>query len=206
MNLHHDYTDKYSRLESPVHRLPTALKAAAALLLLLAVVITPVRYWQVAALSALVVVFTLFLSRVPPGYVLKRILLFEPFVVVMALAALLQPDGGSRFGGIIVKSTISIAIVILLSNTTRVADLLLLLRRCRVPSTVVTLLALMYRYIFILFDEMEKLGRARRSRSFALSARRRWKVRSTIIGELFVRSTARAERVYAAMTARGWKA
>ncbi|MGA2586237.1 MAG: CbiQ family ECF transporter T component [Candidatus Aminicenantales bacterium] len=37
------------------------------------------------------------------------------------------------------------------------------------------------------------------------SARADWVLLSRIVGQLFLRSTERAERIYAAMSARGWK-
>jgi cobalt/nickel transport system permease protein len=63
----------------------------------------------------------------------------------------------------------------------------------------------MYRYLFVLIDEAERLNRARSSRTFSASRLRRWHTLASLIGQLFVRSTERAERIYAAMSARGWK-
>jgi cobalt/nickel transport system permease protein len=80
-----------------------------------------------------------------------------------------------------------------------------ILRRAHVPAVMVTILALMYRYIFVLIDEMERLNRARQSRTFANRKRFTWYSLSLIIGQLFVRSAQRAERVFGAMSARGWK-
>jgi cobalt/nickel transport system permease protein len=95
--------------------------------------------------------------------------------------------------------------MILLSNTTPFDELLRVLRRARVPALLITTLALMYRYLFVLIDETERMGRARASRTFTRQRRQAWKTLATVIGQLFVRSTERAERIYAAMCARGWK-
>jgi len=65
--------------------------------------------------------------------------------------------------------------------------------------------ALLYRYLFVLLDEMERMNRARHSRTFTQHRWRTWKNLASVIGQLFVRSTERAERIYAAMCARGWK-
>ena len=74
------------------------------------------------------------------------------------------------------------------------------------PGLLVTTLALLYRYLFVLIDELERMQRARAARTFRSSRWKTWQVLASIAGQLFVRSTERAERIYAAMCARGWKA
>jgi cobalt/nickel transport system permease protein len=63
----------------------------------------------------------------------------------------------------------------------------------------------MYRYLFVLVDEAERMQRARRSRTFTRLRTHAWESRASLVGQLFVRSTERAERIYAAMCARGWR-
>jgi cobalt/nickel transport system permease protein len=69
----------------------------------------------------------------------------------------------------------------------------------------VTTIALMHRYLFVLVDESLRMRRARSSRTFSRQHRVRWHVLGTLVGQLFVRASERAERIYAAMCARGWK-
>ena len=78
------------------------------------------------------------------------------------------------------------------------------MKRARVPAILVSILALMYRYLFVLVDEAQRMRRARASRTFRPGRWWRWHALATVIGQLFVRSTERAERIYAAMIARGW--
>jgi energy-coupling factor transporter transmembrane protein EcfT len=49
------------------------------------------------------------------------------------------------------------------------------------------------------------MQRARASRTFSRSHRLAWRNLTTIIGQLFIRSAERAERIYLAMCSRGWK-
>jgi cobalt/nickel transport system permease protein len=95
--------------------------------------------------------------------------------------------------------------VILVSNTTPFNEVLRVLRRVRVPGLLVTTVALMHRYLFVLVDESERMRRARASRTFARGRRFRWQTLATVIGQLFIRASERAERIYDAMCARGWK-
>jgi cobalt/nickel transport system permease protein len=95
--------------------------------------------------------------------------------------------------------------MILLSNTTPFSEVLRVLRHVRVPALLITTLALMYRYLFVLVDEGERMKRAHACRSFVRQRRFRWRTMATVAGQLFIRSTERAERIYAAMCARGWR-
>ncbi len=203
--MHHDFIDKLSRLDSPVHRLPAGVKLAAAIGLIVATVLTPIHQWGYFVCVALFLLLVLGLSRLPVGFVFKKLLILEPFVLAIALLSLLQPGGGRVFAAMITKSTLSLFSVILLSSTTPFAAQLDVLRRIRLPAILVTTLALMYRYLFVLIDEAERMHMARVSRTFAPGRRRLWKTLATTVGQLFVRSTERAERIYAAMSARGWK-
>ena len=203
--MHHDFLDRYSRLESPVHRLPAGVKLVAALLLVLGLVLGPVpAHWFFVAVAG-GLLLAVVVARIPFGYLGQRLLLVEPFVLGMAALTLLQPGGRAVFLGIVVKSTLCLLTMVLLANTTPVAALLQVLRRARVPALLVTTLALLARYLFVLVDETERMQRARQSRTFSRQRWQLWKTLASVIGQLFVRSTERAERIYAAMCARGWQ-
>ncbi len=203
--MHHDFIDRFSRLDSPIHGLPPAVKMAAALLFILVSVAAPLRtpflFPGLALGAALVTV----LSRIPALFILRRLFVFEPFVLVIAAVSLLQPGGPMKFESIVVRSTLSLTAVLLVSNTTPFTEVLGVLRRAHAPSVFVTLTALMYRYVFVLIDETQRMRRARLSRTFAKGGVRTWRSAAGIIGLLFVRSTERAERIFAAMSARGWR-
>ena len=203
--MRHDFLDRYSRLESPVHRLPAGIKLGAALLLVLLIALAPLpAHWFFVTVAA-GLLGTALAARIPFGYLGKRLLLIEPFVLGMAALTLLQPGGRAVFAGIVVRSTLCLVTMVLLANTTPFTELLRLLRRARMPTLLVTTLALMYRYLFVLMDETERMNRARHSRTFTRRRWRVWKNLASVIGQLFVRSTERAEQIYAAMCARGWK-
>ena len=145
------------------------------------------------------------ISGIPLSYLAQRLLLVEPFVLGLAVLTLLQPGGWMVFLGIVVKSTLCLLAMVLLASTTPFAELVQVLRRLRVPALLVTTVALLYRYLFVLSDEIERMNRARHSRTFIRHRWRTWQTLASVIGQLFVRSTERAERIYAAMCARGWR-
>lgn len=198
-----DFLDRHSRDDSPIHRLPAGRKLLAALLLVLATLLVPLAQWPfyvgIAALQAAVVV----VARVPLRFLFGRLLWLEPFVLGIAVLALWQPGGLPVFATIVLRSTLCLVTMLLLASTTPYSALLAVLRRLRVPDLLVTTLALMYRYLFVLADEAQRMQRARQSRTFDRRRWRGWQLLATVIGQLFVRSTARAERIYHAMLARG---
>lgn len=203
--MRHDFLDRYSRLDSPVHRLPTIVKLIGSLAIIAASVSVSFSHeWFFGVTAGLLLILSAF-TNIPWRFIFGRLILLEPFALGIALMALFQENGGMVFLSILVKSTLCLFTAILFSNTTPFASLLQTLKRFGMPQLLVSVLALMYRYLFVLIDEAERLNRARESRTFTASRVRKWRALASLIGQLFVRSTERAERIYAAMTARGWK-
>ncbi|MCY2932389.1 MAG: cobalt ECF transporter T component CbiQ [Planctomycetota bacterium] len=200
-----DFLDRHSRLDSPVHRLPAGAKLAAALALVVAAVALPrsQAIWLAALAGPLLAAAAI--SRVPWGFLARRMLLLEPFVIGVAVLALFAPGGGWAFAFLVARASVCLFAMLLLANTTPFGDLLRVLGRLHVPALLVTTLALMYRYLFVLVDEAQRMKRARTSRTFRPGRSRTWRTSATVIGQLFIRASERAERIYAAMCARGWR-
>jgi cobalt/nickel transport system permease protein len=200
-----DFLDRHSRLDSPVHRLPAGLKLAVALLLVCVTSAGPLHPTPWFAVMAGSLVLVALVSRVPARFLFTRLLLLEPFVFGVAALSLFQPGGAVVFAALLIKSTLCLFTMILLASTTPFAEILRVLKWLRVPALLVTTLALLYRYLFVLVDETRRMQSARAARTFRKSRRQSWRMLGTLAGELFVRSTERAERIYAAMCARGWR-
>jgi cobalt/nickel transport system permease protein len=189
----------------------------------LAVVLTPPNRWPAFALYFILVATLLFFSRVPPLHVLKRSLVIIPFVVLIAIFIPFFKGGevaGSYniwlwqisvtysglqvFWNILAKAWLSILSLILLTSTTKFPSLLKGLEKLRMPGVMVMLLSFMYRYLFVLVDEVMRMRQARDSRNFSGGRLRQLRTVGNMIGTLFIRSYERGERVYAAMMARGF--
>ena len=202
--MHFHTLDNYSQLDSPIHRLPTSLKMAVSLALVIAVVTVPARNFVFLGAVGLFLFLVAAASLIPGIFLIKRIILLEPVVLGVAVFALFQPGGGKLFAALVARSSLCILCLTLLANTTPFGEMLAVMKRLRVPALLVTTLALMHRYLFVLLEESQRMRRARASRTFAKSRLGGWRSLSTVCSQLFVRSTERAERVYAAMCARGW--
>jgi cobalt/nickel transport system permease protein len=188
-----------------LHGAPAGWKLAGALALVLAVVLLPRS--QLAGLLAVAVILTgLFaVSGIRVLFLVRRVLLLEPLVLGVSGLMLFQPGGGRLFALVMLKANLCLLTTILLSNTTPFPDVVRVLRRWRAPWLFVTTLTLMHRYLFVLADETERMRRARASRAFTPGRRFQWQALSSVVGQLFVRASERAGRIYNAMCARGWK-
>ena len=203
--MRHNFLDRYSKLSSPIHRLPSPVKFWAAIGILFLTISLPISFFPFFIVEIIFLLAIAVLSKIPSGFLFKRLLFLEPFVIGVAVLSLFQPRGEAIFITILIKSTCCLFSVILFSNTTPFTELLRVLRRIHTPSVLVTILSLLYRYIFVLIDEMEWMQRARLSRTFVRKRIHIWRSFTTILGHLFVRSSERAERIYNAMVSRGWK-
>jgi cobalt/nickel transport system permease protein len=219
----HSFLDKYSDRDSLIHRLDPRSKLLATLGLIAAVVLTPAGSWLAFSLYFIIIAALILLSKVPLLYILRRSLVIIPFVLVVTIFIPFFMEGEVALGfeiwtwhislthnglqllwSVLAKSWLSILSLVLLTSTTSFTSLLKGLEQLRIPQVMVMLLSFMYRYIFLLTDEMMRMKQARDSRDFG---RKRLQQISTVghmVGTLFIRSYERGERVYAAMVSRGF--
>ena len=219
----HSFLDQYSEGNSLIHRLDPRTKLITTLAFILVVVLTPMGRWEAFALYFVMVAALIIISRLPVLYVLRRSLAIIPFVVLIAIFIPFFKEGevaGSYnvwlweltvtysgiqlFCNILAKAWLSILCLILLTSTTPFSHLLRGLEKLRIPRVMVMILSFMYRYLFVLVDEVMRMKQARDSRYLGGGRWRQMRTVGNMIGTLFIRSYERGERVYAAMVARGF--
>ena len=203
--MRHDFFDRFSHLDSPVHHLPSSLKLLFSLGIIITTIAVPVRDLWVFLLLLAVLLAVMVISQIPWRFIGGRLLFLEPLVLGIALMSLFQHNGVTIFLTIFLRSSLCLFTIILLSNTTPFSEILSLFRKIGVPALLVTVLALTYRYLFVLIDEAMRLRRARDSRMFVVRRSGMWLSLSSLMGQLFIRSTERSGRIYTAMISRGWK-
>ncbi len=203
--MHSHFLENYSGIDSPIHRAPTFLKMAVCVGLIVVCVTLPVRHVVIFASIGMFLFLVAAASLLPGLFLLKRLIFLEPIVLGAAMLSLFQPGGGRIFAALVVRSSLCITCLTLLANTTPLGEMLVVMKQLRLPTLLVTTIALMHRYLFVLLEESQRMRRARASRTFDRSRASAWKSLASVCSQLFVRSTERAERVYAAMCARGWK-
>jgi cobalt/nickel transport system permease protein len=205
-----DWLEPSRGQDGPLHRLDPRIALLGTLAFVVAVVAVPVGHWRPLGLAAIVLSMLVGLSGVPAGVLLRRGLAVLPVAVL--LAAMIAPSHpraaelGPWFvgGSIVSKNAITILAVLLLAHVTPFRSILAALAWLRVPPALVATLHLMYRYLFVLAEQLGRMARARRSRSFRRSRWGDWPLSAGLIAALMLRSFERGERVHAAMLARGW--
>lgn len=222
--MEHSFLDRYSHLGSVIHNLDARTKVLSFLTLMIVTVLTPPQCWPVFLFHLGLIGLTLRLSRIPVGYVLTRSLIIIPFILMVSLFVpflpVNQPAGGYNLGpgslslgrtqvlvfwNVLIKGLIGVLAVIVLSSTTPFPRLLEALKKFKVPSLLTLLLGFIYRYFFVLLDEVLTIKRAVDSRGYR--GRTIWQVKTLgrMLGQLFIRSYERGERVYLGMVARGFQ-
>ena len=168
----HAFLDVYSDLRSPLHQLDPRAKLVGFIVLIIICVTTPPDLYAAFAAYLGLEIALVFLSRLPWKHVLKRMLIVLPFILVVAVFIPFFDHGGGSYNlgpltvsahGLLVfwnvaaKSTVSVLAVIILSSTTPFPELLKGMEKLKVPHLMTTIMSFMYRYIFVLMDELQRM-------------------------------------------------
>jgi cobalt/nickel transport system permease protein len=205
-----EFLERHSEGDGPLHLLDPRVKLVATLAYIIAVVATPIGWWRLLAAEALALAFVVGLSGVPPRELLTRWLGFVVLVGFLALMVARSHPKRLELGvaavvlTIVAKNSLAFLATLSLVNVTPFRKLLAAMRRLRMPPALVATLQFMYRYLHVLTEELDRMVKARRSRTFRRSGRLDWVLLTGLIGILFLRAFERGERVHAAMLARGW--
>ena len=173
--------------------------------------------WSAATLSriGLVRVFTRSLVAVPFILIALPTVFTKPGAPVFELDLLLfsataTGDGVAFFLSVLLKSWTAVTAAVLLTSTTEAFALLGGLRSLRLPAILVAIVMLMYRYLFVIVDEAQRMLRARSARSASVGPDSGgtilWRAKGAggMAGSLFIRTLDRSERIYLAMLSRGY--
>ncbi|MCI0477616.1 MAG: cobalt ECF transporter T component CbiQ, partial [Anaerolineales bacterium] len=222
-----DAFDRYHETESFLHRLDPRVKTLATMLFIVSNALLPDGAWIAFGGAWAFLLFSNMFSNLGVLYTLKRSLIALPFALIavtvlfsipgdpiyhLPFTSLAVTDAGLlRFVSILIRSWLSVQMAILLVSVTRFPDLIHALEHLRVPAVLTAIIAFLYRYLFVLADEVYRLIRAREARSAALpghasggSLRWRARIAGHMAGQLFLRSYERSDRIYNAMIARGY--
>jgi cobalt/nickel transport system permease protein len=201
--MRHSFVDRYALLDSPLHILEARTKLLTFTALIISVLCLPgdrgflfVFYFFAAAILMGV-------SQIPLTFVVGRAFVILPFIVLATLAAPWEDYPGLLV--LLGRAILCLILLILLTNTTRFAELLRGLRKLGCPQILVMNLSFLYRYLFVLTEEALRMKQARECRGVGRAPfRREFKILSSMLGTLLIRSFERAERMHSAMLSRGF--
>lgn len=161
-------------------------------------------------------VVVMVLAEIPIVPILKRTLIaapfaiglgaFNPFFDVKPMVSLpwVQISGGwISFISILLKCGLTVLAAFILIATTGITGIASALRMMRIPKVFVMQILLTYRYISLLIEDVACTVRAYSLRS-PFEKGIRFSVWGSLAGQLLIRSTERAQRVYRSMCCRGF--
>jgi cobalt/nickel transport system permease protein len=228
--MHADVFDRYHQGHSLLHQLDARIKVVVTIAFILSNVLLPDGAWAAFGLAWIFLLLANILSQLGAGFTLRRSFVALPFALAAVTAIFSIPGrplaewhvgmltfsptdaGVLHFISILIRSWLSVQMAILLVAVTEFPDVVHALSHLRVPSIITTIIAFLYRYLFVLTDEVMRLLRARQARSAAVPGSRsggnvwwRGRVAGNMAGQLFLRSYERSDRIYNAMLSRGYK-
>ena len=228
--MHADAFDRYHHGHSPLHSLDPRIKVIVTIAFILSNALLPDGAWIAFLLAWSFIIFATVMSGLGVGFTFKRSFIALPFALAAITVLFSIPgkpvtsfqflmwdltitDAGLlRFVSIVIRSWLSVQMAILLVAVTEFPKIIHALTHLRVPTILTVIISFLYRYLFVLTDEVMRMLRARQARSAAASGARSggsvaWRARIAghMAGQLFLRSYERSDRIYNAMLSRGYK-
>lgn len=208
--------DQLSYQDTPIHRLDPRAKVITTMVFLVCVVSFD-KYAVLPLLPfALFPVAMVARGDLPAQLLLRKLLVVAPFAVVVGmfnpwfdpeivleLGPLSISAGWISYLSILLRFALTTFAALALIATTSFTAICMALERMGVPDVLATQLLFLYRYLFVLAEETQRMSRARAlrtvgSRSLSMGTY------SNLLGHLLIRTHARAQRIYLAMLCRGF--
>ncbi len=200
----HTTIDHFAR-ESPFYRIDPRAKIVGFLFFVVCVALMQSLPYLVLAF---IIIFMFGVgSAIPTVHFVTRYAVSFPFILFASLAALVG-SGPYNAVSMFIRISSCVLALIILSATTDFLDLLKGLQRMRFPQIFLVLLLFMYRYIFLLREELYRMSMARKARGFRggrhLFDRIGMRTISYTAGAVLVRASERGNRIYDSMLTRGY--
>lgn len=165
-------------------------------------------------------------SKVPPKYLISRTLFIPAFAALISIPVLfitpghavltanirsftlaITSQGIARFAIFSIRVWFCVASLTLLIVSTGFDKILKLLSSLKVPSLIVQMFSLTYRYFFVSVHETQSFLIAKEARTYISRKTINYQALKdfgSILAALFIRTCERSERVYLAMKSRGF--
>jgi cobalt/nickel transport system permease protein len=203
---------------SPVHRLDPRAKVVGLLGVTVVAVTTPLSAWPVYLACATALAGTAALAGVGPRTIWRRgrfviplvlfVAVFLPFVrggEQVDLGPLsVSAAGLAAFAAVSVKAVLGTVSAILLGATSTFPSTLRALEALRLPRLLVLIAGFVYRYLFVVVDEVQRMRAALAARGYRPRNALQVGAVGRVATALFLRTHSRGERVYLAMLSRGY--
>ncbi len=209
--MRHLVLESWSRRRSWLHARDARAKILVAMIFLISLATRSSLLGWATVADAAILFAGIALGRLPLAGLLARAAVVLPFAVTMALFSLLSGDRG-RAIDLLGRSYLSALAVLIVVASTPLPQLLRGLESLRAPRLLVFVVQMVYRYLFVLVEQGQRMHQAIQCRGFTATRllapsgprRSRFRGAAGAIAVLFGRSYDRAENVHHAMLARGF--
>ena len=208
--------DALGRLDTPLHRLDARVKMEGVGPFVVTVMSFP-RYEISGLMPLFLFPFVLMgFGGIPPRSIVREVAFALPFALFVGIfnplidrAPMLTLGSGTVSGGwlsfasILLRFSLTVSAALILLAGTGIYRLCAGLEQMGVPALFATQLLFLYRYLFVIGDEGLRMIRSVRMRS-GDSKKLSFRIYSTLIGHLLLRSIDPAQCIYRAMVSRGF--
>jgi cobalt/nickel transport system permease protein len=196
-----------------IHHLDPRIKVVITISFIISNALLPDGYWLAFGLAWAFILIANTFSRLGTCFTFRRSFIALPFALAAVTVLFSIPgkpvttfhflmwnftvtDAGLlRVVSIVIRSWLSVQMAILLVAVTEFPKIIHALTHLRAPAIITTIISFLYRYLFVLTDEVMRLLRARQARSAASAGQRsggsvQWRARIAghMAGQLFLRS------------------
>ncbi len=201
----HHFADEYAQINGTLQKIDPRIKIVFSLLFVFLVNLTPLSKAFSLIYYAFILGLCVLLARIPLIRILQKSLVVVPFIISFALFLLFYQHRQPWFSlFIILKSYLSLIAMILLISSTSFSHFLKALQKLKIPAILVMIFSFMYRYLFVIADELMNVKMAKDARTAGGSKWSHTKTLANIIGVVFIHSYERSERIYQSMLSRGF--
>jgi len=210
------FLDEMASKKTLIHNINPIAKLLVTLLY--SVIVISFRKYDISRLVSFISypIIIFILSDIPYLPIFKRMFIALPFVsgvgilnpifdtrIYIEILGVGVSGGWISFVSLIIKSGLTLLAGLLLIATTKIDEIAWALRKIGMPKIFVIQFILIYRYIFVLLEEVSRIVKAHNLRSpFRKGVS--LKVSGSLLGQMLMRSVDRANRVYNAMILRGF--
>jgi cobalt/nickel transport system permease protein len=210
------YLDTLATTNTTIHRLDPRIKVLTAALFVVCVV--SFDKYAIAAMLPFVLFLTIImvLGGIPASFILKKLMVTAPFAfmigmfnplldqqIILHLGPVAVSGGWVSFLSILLRFGMTVTAMLVLIATTGFNSVCMALERLGMPTIFAVQLLMLYRYIFVLIVEGQRMYRARAIRTFQ-KGRMDMRTFSYLIGQLLLRTIDRGQRIHQAMLCRGF--
>jgi cobalt/nickel transport system permease protein len=210
------YLDTLATGNTVIHRLDPRIKVLMAALFVICVV--SFDKYVIAAMFPFALFLTIImgLGEIPAIYVIKKLVLASPFAImigifnpffdqqiVLHLGSIAVSGGWISFFSILLRFCLTVSAMLVLIATTGFNSVCMALEKLGIPKIFAVQLLMLYRYIFVLIAEGQRMYQARTIRSFQ-GRGMDMKTFTYFIGQLLLRTIDRGQRIHLAMLCRGF--